>query len=269
MKYSIYGFIFNSTLRGYDLEGAVDNFISFVGPEGEVVLATITSEDDTRERLRILEEKYSNFKVVESKIDINKTNRWDGQLKTQAMNACSNELRIIADIDERFNAQLRPKWDAWANMLLSNPRVDGFLIPVIDLWGSPDKIRSDRHIGQKFRLHKSSVYARGVPNFADAGGGLINTQLSDTSDPIDFNGNLSNFVSVVNPAYLIPQFADMLESTPHVFHYGFVDLEWRADLGKNFWLEHWSKRSGKEEQVAINKNQLDSAPVIFHNLSLN
>lgn len=268
IRYSIYGFIFNATIRGYDLEGAVDNFVSFVCPEGEVILATIKSEDDTRLRLKALEEKYPNFKVVESNIDISKTNKWDGLLKTEALNACSNELRIIADIDERFIVKSRSKWDSWAQTLLNNSRLDGVLVPVIDLFGSPDKIRADQQIGQKFRLHKKSVYARGVPNFADTGNGLIRTDLSDTSDPIDFNGNLCKFASVVNPAFLLPQFADMLENVPYVVHFGFCDLQWRADLGKNFWLDHWTKRSGHQENVATEISQLNQHPVCFHNLPI-
>jgi hypothetical protein len=268
INYSLYGFIFNATLREFNIEEAVDNFISFVGPEGELVLATVKSEDNTRDRLKTLEEKYPNFKVVESNLDITKTNRFDGLLKTEALNACSNELRIIVDCDERFVKDQRPKWDAWAAQLLNNKQLDGFLVPVLDLFGSKDKIRADRPVGQKFRLHKSSVHSRGVPSFAEMGNGLFRTDMSDSSDPLDAYGNLSKFASLVNPAYLMPQFIDLLDNVPMVIHHGFLDLKWKAKIGREFWAENWSKRSGKQEDVAVDEKQFDSVPVCFHNLKI-
>ena len=266
IKYSIFGFAFNCTIRDFKLEEAIDNFISFVGPEGECVFATIKSEDDTRERLKTLEEKYSNFRVVETNITT-KNNRFDGLLKTAAMNECKNELRIIADLDERFRVSDKHKWDAWATYLLNNKELDGVLVPVLDLWGSKDKIRADKPIGQKFRLHKSSVYARGVPAFAEMGNGLFRTDLSDSSEPLNEFGELCQFASMVNPSYLVPQFIDILDC-PLVIHEGFLDLEWKAKIGREFWLENWQNRSGRNEDVAVNKNQLDLYPTTYHNVSL-
>jgi hypothetical protein len=267
MRYSLYGFAFNCTLRQFKLEEAINNFISFVGPEGEVVFATIQSEDDTRDRLRALEEKYPNFRVVETNISV-KNNRFDGLLKTAAMNECKNELRIIADLDEKFLPSQRPIWDKYAKILLENKHLDGFLIPVIDLFGHPEKIRSDVNIGQKFRLHKSSVYARGVPAFAERSDGLFATNLSDSSEPITMNGELCQFASIVNSMYLMPQFAEFLKDFPYVIHEAFLDLEWKAKIGREFWAEAWSERSGRQENVAISKNELDNTSTIHHNLPI-
>jgi len=91
--------------------------------------------------------------------------------------------------------------------------------------------------------------------------------MSDSSEPINEYGELSKFISLVNSAYLMPQFIDMLEC-PMVIHYGFVDLEWKAKIGREFWAENWAKRSGREENVATNTNQLSLISTIFHNLNL-
>ena len=268
MKYSIYCYAFNVTLRDYDLEGAIENFIKFVGDEGEVVCATIKSEDNTAERLAALTEKFKNFVVVESKLDITKTNRWDGMLKTEAMNACKNKLRIIADIDERFLLDSRLIWDRWSEILLNHQKLDGLLIPVIDLYKGMETIKSNGSVGQKFRLHKDTVYARGVPSFAELEGGLFRTDMSDSTEPIDINGGLCNFVSIVNATHLMPLFVDSLKSFPYVLHFGFLDLERRAKLGATFWKSEWEKRSGKEENVATSKIQLEQEPVIMHGLKI-
>jgi hypothetical protein len=264
-KISAYGYLFNARKYGFDTEKTVANFCAFFD---EVICATVSSEDDTREVLAELEVNYPNFRVIDSKIKIAGNNRFDGQLKTLAMNECKNTLRCIVDFDESFPLSNRDKWDKYCELLINNKFIDGFLIPSVDLHGSEDKIRSDVAVGQKFRLHKDTVHERGVPFFAQRNSGLFDTSRSDSTEPLNGNGELSNFQAIVPQIILNPMFVDQLVDFPYSLHYGNVDLERRAKIGKDFWKERWEERSGREENVATSKNQLDSAPVIFHNLPL-
>lgn len=264
-KLSAYGYLFNGRKFDFSIEETVANFCAFFD---EVVCATIPSEDDTREILAQLEKKYPNFHVIDSNIRIAGNNKFDGELKTLAMNACKNKLRCIVDFDEIFPLSNRDKWDKYCEYLLNNEAVDGVLLPCLDIWGDELKIRSDSQIGQKFRLHKDTVYARGVPNFAQLSDGKFLTERSDSTEPITINGDLCNFQSVVPPMWLNPMFADQLIDFPYVLHMGTKDLERRAKIGREFWLDRWRERSGHEENVATQTNQLDSIPTIFHNLPI-
>lgn len=264
MKLSAFGYIFNATLRDFDIEGAVDNFCSFFD---ELVLATINSEDDTRERLNKLEKKYVNFRVIESDLDISKSNDWDGKLKTIAMNHCSHPIRVIVDCDERIPVGQRPLWDKYAEMLV-NSEVDGLLIPVIDLFKSELTIKANSPIGQKFRMHKTSIVERGVLREADYGNGFFDTSKTDSTDPKRADGSLGNFASIVNQIDLMPMFASNLVNYPYVLHYGTVDTARRAKLGEQFWKREWEKRSNRPENVITDKNLLDAELVIAHNLPI-
>lgn len=265
MKFSIYFYLFNTELREFDAESTVQNFCQFAD---EVICATVKSEDNTRSILSELEKKYSNFKVIDSDITIGGNNRFDGQLKTLAMKNCKNDIRIIADADERFLLSQKELWESYADQLSKIDYLDGFFIPVIDLYGSKDKIRSNVQIGQKFRMHKNTVAERGVPKIADYGK-TFDTSRSDSTDPIDRSGNLSKFGNIVNPMYLNPIFSSYLKSTPYVIHEGFLQLDRRAKIGKEFWKSAWEARSGHEENVVTDVKNLISEPTIFHNLPLN
>lgn len=270
-KISAYGYLFNATIHGFWVEKVLGNFCRFFD---EVVIATIPSADNTRERLAVLEMEYENLKIIECPdIDIKKSNRWDGALKTRAMRACSNEVRVIVDCDEMIPETTSQKivWYSVAKTLmrpeLSN--VDGFFIPVVDLYGSKDTIRADQSIGMKFRIHKSIVFERGVPKFAELGNGLFDTSKSDSTECLDKDGNLCRFAHMVPPQSYNQYNTDYLNKhCPFVVHFGYLDLNRRAEIGATFWKEHWENRSGHQENVATDVSQLSDKPLIKHNIYL-
>ena len=256
--------IFNGTIMEYNIEDTLKNFTSFFD---EVVVATVKSKDDTRERLSKLENLYSNLKVVDTDVKIDGNNRFDGQLKTIAMNKCTNPIRCIADFDERFILSQRPIWDKAAERLMQVPYLDGVLIPVLDLYKDKFSIRADQQIGQKFRLHKASVIERGVPRFAELGGGLFSASKSDSTDPLNSNKDLCNFCSLIDPIELNPVFAQNLKNFPFVVHLGVLDLARRIRINKEFWQKKW-KEYDKEARVSIDIRELDNKPSIKHNLDI-
>ena len=274
MKLSTYAYLFNATKREFDLDGMVTNFTDFAD---EVVCATIPSEDDTLERLKGWEAKLgaSRFRVVQSTIDITKDNRWDGGLKTAALEACSPStvedprVYVIADADERFVPSNRPKWIQAAEWLMASP-YDGYLIPVLDLYQDDRHIRADQTVGVKFRMHKNTVVKRGVIPEAEMGyGGLFRTDMSDSTEPIDRYGHLARFGSVVaNPMHLWPQVTDYLNQYPYVLHFGHLDAERRAKLNREFWREHWLNRSGQEPTMEYQAERIREFKLIEHKVAL-
>lgn len=277
MKLSIYTYLFNATKREFDLDGAISNFIDFAD---EVVIATIPSEDDTYERLidweHKLLERYGRrlLRVVMTDIKL-ANNRFDGDLKTAALRACSKSTRddprayIIADCDERFPLSNKPRWVYAAERLFELP-IDGFLIPVLDLYQDEHHIRADQTVGVKFRLHKDTVVKRGVIPEAELGyDNLFRADMSDSTEPLNSLGHLAQFVPIVrDPMYLWPQATSYLNQTPYVLHYGHLDADRRARLNREFWREHWLKRSGQEPTMVLNAEQLKSVKVVRHQVAL-
>lgn len=266
---SIYGYLFNASVRNFDLDEAIQNFTQFAD---ETVIATLyKQEDDTLARLQTYEQSLGGrLKVVMTDIDPLRNNRFDGDLKTAAMRACSKDnLLVIADCDERFVLSQRPLWDRWGQRLLATPGLDGLLIPVIDLYRGRDTIRADTPIGQKFRMHRHTVDRRGVPAYAERADGFIATSQSDTTEPLNRVGQLASFATVVqNPIALQPQMAQMLAGVPYVIHEGWLDLERRAKIGREWWKPRWEERSGRAEDVPVDKAALEDYPIIRHHLDL-
>lgn len=259
MRLSSYCYLFNARLREFDLDGMVTNFTTFFD---ETVVATIPSQDDTYERLLEWQRKlgWDRFRVVMTDIDITKSNRWDGDLKTAALRDCCPSdsyhprCYVIMDGDERVNADLRPVWDLAALHLMDADGIDGILVPVIDLMRDEQHCR--KQVGVKFRLHKDTVVKRGVIPDAERANGLFDTSRSDSTEPLLANGQLARFVPIGShlPIY--------------VFHYGHLDAERRARLNREFWLQHWRNRSGEEPSMALEADQLASEEVMPHGLKL-
>lgn len=264
IKLSGYGYIFNATLYKFDIEKTIDNFCAFFE---EFILVTCPSKDNTREILSALEKKHKNLKVVDTEIDVYKTNRFDGQLKTIGMNQCQNQVRVIADCDEKFALSNRWAWNKYGLDLLED-RVDCYLVPVIDLFGSEDLVRSSYATGQKFRMTKPSVVKRGVPNFAERKNGLFDTKQSDDTEPLLSDGSLCSFRSIVDEHELDCKNTFTLNRYPNVLHFGAVSFERRIDINANFWLKSWEARSGGKEDVITDIERLKKEPTIKHNVAL-
>lgn len=273
MKLSVYFSLFNATKRQFDLDGTIDNFTSFAD---EVVCATIPSEDDTYDRLFAWQEKLGvgRFKVVMTDIKLS-NNRFDGDLKTAALQACSKSTRdnpriyVIADADERFVMSNKPQWLEAAQRLMTLPDVDGFFVPVLDLYGDKTKVRADQDIGCKFRMHKSTIVKRGVIPSAEYFDGHFNTALSDSTEPLNVYGDLGRFAHIVgNPRSLNPYYAKSLTSVPYMFHEGYLDISRRVKLNNEFWREHWENRSGHTEKLVGHENELKNIMSVEHGLPL-
>lgn len=244
----------------------MENFCSFFD---EVICVTVQSEDDTLERLKNLKSKYSNLIVIFSNTKILGNNRFDGQLKTLALSACSNDIRVICDYDERFPLSQQNLWREYAAALAETPIADGFFLPVIDLYKNEECIRADQNIGLKFRMHNKNIVQRGVIKSAELTNGFFDTSKSDSTEPLLSDGSLGRFFSPIQePKDLSPLRAANLVHAPYVLHYGYLDLARRAKIGKEFWKQAWEERSGKTENVEINENNLASYPAIYHCLPL-
>lgn len=264
---SIYGSIFNATIGQFDLERMVDNYFQFAP---EVCLATAPSKDDTAERLAKLQSKHSGLKVINTTIDVVADRRFDGNLKTAAMRACNNPVRMIMDLDEVLldTPVQHDLWDMFVAYMAGTPAADVALIPVLDLYGSRETIRNS-NLGVKFRLHTARVHARGVPSFAELGDGRFDPTKSDGTETINADGTLCTMFQAADPRVLTPANAAALaEAVPMVIHEGFLDLQRKALLGKQFWKDKWDSYDGSTQDVKTDAAQFDLTGLVRHGITL-
>jgi hypothetical protein len=264
--FSIYTSLYHVEKHNFPWKQSIENFIEFIGSDGELVIAINKSEDNTLQIIKDFIGANQNIKIIETSFlydDI----EMDGKIKNEALQATTKPVKIQMDADEYIPLSQKSKWELYAKALLENPQIDCWMIPSLDVYGSIEKIRSDQQIGQKFRMHKSGFY-RGVIRHAKRGDGKINTSMSDTCELIDINGELARCHSFVNQMVLNPMFVDQLSDYIFTVHLGYLSFEHRLNINNKLWKEHWELRSGNQENVIISKTELENNPICFHNLLL-
>jgi len=262
--FSIYSAAYNIQKFKFNYTKNIRNWCDFVGNDGQVVIAVNTSEDDTWNELCYIKKYLLNLELIQTSIPYT-NNRFDGMIKQSALSKCISPVRCLMDLDEVFPRYNKDKWSQAASFLTKSP-YDGLLLPVLDLWGNEKHIKK-QNIGQKFRLHKRNV-RRGVWRRAELPNGKFDTTMSDSTEPILADGELAYFSSMIHPEYLKYENSSILSDFPFVIHEGYLDFDKRIDINKNFWKSAWEDRSGKEENVVIEKSDLEKTEVWEHGLRL-
>jgi glycosyltransferase involved in cell wall biosynthesis len=263
--FSIYVSLFNIEKNNFPWKPSLENFVSFAGEDGEVVVAVNQSEDNTLQIIKDFAAQYSTVKVVETSFSYEDI-EFDGKIKNAALQATTKPLKIQMDADELFVLSQRPKWEKAAERLV-NSSYQCLLVPSLDLFGSTEKIKGNANIGQKFRMHKDGL-RRGVWKFAWMGD-KIDTTKSDTTELLDENGDLVSCTSSVgNPMDLHPMFCENLANSIYTVHTGYLSFEHRLNINNKIWKDHWSLRSGREENVVSSIKELENQPTIYHNLKI-
>lgn len=273
-KLSAYISAFNIVSNGLPYEGPLQEICAFFD---ETVIAVNTSSDTTLRALQDLAANpavYPNLKIIETAFSYTDVT-FDGAIKNAALQACeqsdaANRVYVQMDLDEGIIPYQKDLWRQYARTLLVTPNVECFLFPSLDLWGSTDTIRSDKPIGQKFRLHKAGLF-RGVWRGAwlNPSHSRFDPEKSDSCELIDHYGNLVRFAQVTPPQYLAPSTCFMLKDYPTVIHKGYLDYEQRLRVNKAIWADHWKLRNGGEwVNVATRMEDLTQVPLVPHRLKL-
>lgn len=244
MKASVYTSLFNYSPEKFDLSGAFKNWSKYAD---EVVIATFEEQRD-----EIIYHALCNspredfkFKVVSCPDTSLDDPLFDGKLKNSALQACSNELVIQQDLDERISGNIE-YWEQISQMLLDYNFPVTCSIPVIDLYRDYSHYKS---VGSKFYFHKKTGIRRGVVNYAKKGD-HINVNLSDTCEPLIEGGHLA-------PYFADHRFRENLNiKFPAIVHLGYLDLKKRVENNK-FWRGVWSSRAGENIEVATTLEKLE------------
>lgn len=246
MKVSVYTSLFNYSPEKFDLLGAFKNWSRYCN---EIVIATF--EDQVKDISAIVESemcgflKIPNFKVVYCPDTSLDDSLFDGKLKNAALQACSNELVIQQDLDERLSGNI-DYWEQLGRMLLNYNYPVTCSIPVIDLYKDYDHYKA---VGSKFYFHKKTGIRRGVVNYAKRGN-HIEVSLSDSCEPLIEGDCLA-------PYFAYHRFLENFDTKfPLIVHLGYLDLNKRVENNK-FWKKVWCDRAGREVEVATTLEKLE------------
>ena len=225
----------------------------------EVVVVDGGSTDGTLEELQ-------NWKKTEAKLKVFKR-KWrmdepamDGMMKAYARALCTKEFCWQQDCDEIIHELDYPKITNLLNTFPAHAKL--VILPVIDLYGSPKTVRTDRGL-YKARLSKNlPEITHGIPNqlrqtnvqgkiFCDKdlsdGCEYINSQ---TFNMIDgqvtfYNQQLFDFQQKNTPEYKA-MMTDAYKKFPSIWHFSWNNLERRMKVDQEFWDAQWARLNSKD-----------------------
>lgn len=260
--FSIYFSAFNLIKNNFPYETNLRKACAFAE---EVVVALNTSEDGSLEALQKIAAECPNLKIIQTSFSYDDI-RFDGAIKNAALQATTQPVKIQMDLDEYIPLSQKDRWIQYGNKLLELNGIQCLLIPSIDLYGSTETIKAVSEIGNKFRMHKAGLY-RGITRSAWVGD-KIRTDISDTTELIDANGDLVPSIRIAPIENHSPILSFSLKDFIYTVHEGYLSFEHRANINKNVWAKAWKDRSGRDENTPTNPDSLKGVQVVKHNLKL-
>ena len=263
MKISLYSSLFNIKKCKFDYKRHLEVFTKFAD---EVVISTIEDQDDSWGIL--LEEAAHNdkIKVVLTEF-VPHTPLFDGQMKNASLQECTGDILVQCDFDECPSMDNLDMWVQLWGMLFTEDKFQAAFVPVINLYKDVNHF-SD--IGAKWYVHKRGLF-RGAVDFARREDGTIDTKKSDTCELIDKDGKLVPTLRYFD----LGQFKTWEEAIgfvkqqrlPVIYHYGYVDLDRRVEINKEFWAGQWSAEEGSNVKLPESVGEIQK-DYIEHGLNL-
>jgi glycosyltransferase involved in cell wall biosynthesis len=283
-QYTLSGYAttFNCVKQDYPFEACVESMLGFCD---EVVVVDAGSTDGTLERLRELQLKHLHAGAEElssSPAELNVGSRlivevverdwtdprsalFDGMQKAEARRLCESDFVWQMDVDEVVRKE---DWGKIRELVKNFPRAVPMLsLPVVEYWGSSDKVRADV-TPWKWRISRNSPrITHGVPahlRSKDELGRDIALPGTDGCDPIDivtgepivFLGFLTKEAEQARQAALkgdenalaayTTWFERVVENVPSVYHLSWLNISRKIRLYRDFWSRHWQVLNGDD-----------------------
>jgi glycosyltransferase involved in cell wall biosynthesis len=269
----------NANKMKYPWKATVRSMLQFCD---EVVVVDGGSTDDTWSQLS--EWSRSESRLVIKQVEVSDDHpsfayETDGKLKATARSLCTNEFCWQMDADEIVHEE---DYEKVIHMMRSFPVVTDILsLPVIEYWGSKEKVRVDVN-PWKWRLSRNKPHiTQGIPielrRFDDAGN-IYAAPGTDTCDYIHAEtgerlphvGFYNEEVHNVRVAALAGNrealtmyenwFEHVISSIPGVHHYSWYDISKKIKQYKMHWASFWkSQYRHDSEDTAENNVMFDKA----------
>ena len=240
----------------------------------EIVVMDGGSTDGTLEKLYEMAEEDERIKVFVNNVDWD-AKRFaveDGLQKARARSKCTGDFLWQMDSDEEVNPSTV---DEIVKIVRQFPKfVDIVSLPVVEYWGSSDKIRIDVN-PWKWRLSRNKPnITHGIPRelrLTDEDGNLYAAMGTDGCDYIDVETyerlpHASFYTNEIHQLRMMAVqgnkqalekyeewFVRLIEVMPSIKHYSWLDIERKIKTYKNYWQKHWeSLYDVKQEDTADN-----------------
>ena len=266
----------NCISQAYPWEDTVNSMLGFCD---EVVVLDGGSNDGTWERLQELAAQ--NNKIVARQLVRNWDSKrfavYDGLQKAEARKLCTKDFCWQMDSDEILPENDWTKVKAICQNL--HPAVDLVCLPVVEYWGSKEKIRLDI-TPWKWRLSRNRPHiTHGIPRqlrMIDENGELYSKPGTDGCDYVHVEtGEIIPFVGFYTDEAHRARVAAMsgnqqalnlysewfqsaVDQLPSIRHFSWFDIERKIKTYKSFWQRHWeSLYNIKQEDTAENNMFFD------------
>lgn len=298
-KISVYFTCRSCISMDYPFEEAIRSAFPFAD---EIVVLDSTDKDDgTMEVLEKLMDENDKVQVYHVDIPWNAPNYgiYDGLAKAEARSKCTGDYLIQADMDEIFEENFGEK-------LLEFFKHDSkifnnlLLFPVVEFWGSKDKVRIDVNwykerispndpnithgIPKHLRWYKDNLlYAK---NGTD-GCNLINSQTGNCILAVEpkqivasidrkYNNSVydkqidlsdidtARFLSIKNESHVLKYqnlFQDAIEFLPTVYHFSWFSIASKIRKYRDFWNDSWLTLYGEKQNKPEGWNPFFDKPL--------
>ena len=268
---------YNCIKQGYPYEQSIRSMLQFCD---EICIVDGGSADGTFEKLLELSSEYSKIKVkkVERDWQHHRHAVFDGLQKAAARSMCTSEFCWQMDSDELVHEVDAMKI---VNLCSNMPKdIDIVSLPVIEYWGSLEKVRVDIQ-PWKWRLSRNSPHiTHGIPVhlrredvhgvYALPGTDGCDMIHSETGHPINhvtFHNNETErlrqaAVSGNNSALQSYEnwFNQVIEALPGVHHYSWLDIPRKMRLYRDYWTRHWNSLYNMNLEDTAESNMMFDVP---------
>lgn len=260
----------------------VQSIMSMFGFCDEVVVVDGGSTDGTWETLQEMAEHNDRLVIHQETRDW--TSRrfavFDGQQKALARAICTGHFCWQQDSDEIVH---KIDVDKIRNLALNFPKeVDLVALPVIEYWGSHEKVRMDV-TPWKWRLSRNAPHiTHGIPaqfRRFDEDGNVFSAPGSDGCDYI----RSDNFSTIPFASFMSEEaeearryalstgdesvrltyqtwFQSVIDAIPAIHHYSWLDMGRKIRTYKNYWTKHWLSLYNQAQTDTAENNMFFDKP---------
>ncbi len=256
---SIYSYCWQANVMKFDIKNALDNWALY---SSEIVIAVNTSTDGTYETIEAYaREKGYPVKLVRTEFDFDNDGLAYGKVVNAALQACTGQLLIAQDLDERL--RFGPEFPSQAHAYLTGAGLKALMTPNIDLYGD---VKNYCRLGAKWQVHLPGIF-RGPVRFGLKADGRPDYNKTSTDEAIDEKGQLVSYAQLFQgPEDKLIDYvnAGMLLT----FHLGYTDLRDRIQRAA-WWGPFWSRATGGDPNGhSITMEELLKRETKPHNLPL-
>jgi len=268
---------YNCVKQNYPFMESIKSMLGFCD---EVCIVDGGSTDGTMEALKELADKDSRVKIklIERDWTHPRFAIFDGAQKAEARSMCIGDFLWQMDSDEIVHEN---DYQKITDLTKKFPKgVDLLALPVIEYWGSSEKVRADIN-PWKWRLSRNNKnITHGIPKqhrrideegrLYSAGSDGCDYIFADSFEPVPFISFYTKEVDTARQHALngnkdaLAAYENWLNNAtaglPGVHHYSWYDIERKIHTYKNYWSKHWTALFNQVQDDTAENNKFFGRP---------